>query len=93
MTTGPWWAIAGMAFVVSGATAAALVRLPFPWRRFRPLRWVLGAMIVLLLAHIGHTDAAGSHALSLGADVAIWLTALGLAALIAMFGAYLAARG
>ena len=26
-TTGPWWAIAGMAFVVSGATAAALVRL------------------------------------------------------------------
>jgi len=49
-TTGPWWAIAGMAFVVSGATAAALVRLPFPWRRFRPLRWVLGALIVLLLA-------------------------------------------
>jgi len=92
-TTGPWWAIAGMAFVVSGATAAALVRLPFPWRRFRPLRWVLGALIVLLLAHIGHTDAAGLHALALGADVAVRLTALGLAALIAMFGAYLAARG
>ena len=79
-TTGPWWAIVGMAFVVSGATAAALVRLPFPWRRFRPLRWVLGALIVLLLAHIGHTDAAGSHALALGADVAVRLTALGLAA-------------
>jgi hypothetical protein len=33
------------------------------------------------------------HALALGADVAVRLTALGLAALIAMFGAYLAARG
>jgi hypothetical protein len=92
-TTGPWWAVAGMAFLVSGATAAALVRLPFPWRRFRPLRWVLGALIVLLLAHIGHTDAAGLHALGLGADLAVRLAALGLAALIAMFGAYLAARG
>ena len=92
-TTGPWWAIAGMAFVVSGGTAAALVRLPFPWRRFRSLRWALGTLIVLLLAHIGHTDAAGSHVLAQGADVAVRLTALGLAALIAMFGAYLAARG
>ena len=42
-TTGPWWAIAAMAFAVSGATAAALSRLPFPWRRFRPLRWGLGS--------------------------------------------------
>jgi hypothetical protein len=50
-TTGPWWAIAAMAFAVSGATAAALSRLPFPWRRFRPLRWALGAVIVFLLAH------------------------------------------
>jgi hypothetical protein len=32
-TTGPWWAIAAMAFAVSGATAAALSRLPCPWRR------------------------------------------------------------
>jgi hypothetical protein len=92
-TTGPWWAIAGVAFGVSGATAATLVRLPFPWRRFRPLRWGLGGLIVLLLAHIGHTDAAVSHALALGADVAVRLTALALAALIAMLGAYLAARG
>ena len=27
-TTGPWWAITAMAFAVSGATAAALSRLP-----------------------------------------------------------------
>lgn len=92
-TTGPWWAVAGMAFVVSGATAAALVRRPFPWRRFRPLRWVLGALIVLLLAHIGHSEAAGSETLGLGADLAVRLAALGLVALIAMLGAYLAARG
>src|ERR1044072_5066970 len=86
-TTGPWWAVAGMAFVVSGATAAALVRLPFPWRRYRTLRWLLGGLIVLLLGHIGHTDAAGLHALGLGAELAVRLTALGLAALIAILGA------
>ena len=91
-TTGPWWAIAGTAFVVSGATAAALSRLPFPWRRFRPLRWALGAVIVLLLAHIGHSDAAGAEALGPGTNVAVRLAALGVAASMAMFGAYLAVR-
>jgi hypothetical protein len=90
-TTGPWWAIAGTAFAVSGATAAALVRLPFPWRRFRPLRWALGAVIVLLLAHIGHADAA-PEALGPGANVAVRLAALGVAASMALLGAFLAAR-
>jgi hypothetical protein len=28
---GPWWAMAGAAFIASGATAAALSRLPLPW--------------------------------------------------------------
>ena len=91
-TTGPWWAIAGTAFAVGGATAAALSRFPFPWRRFRPLRWALGAMIVLLLAHVGHTEAAGADSLGPGANVAVRLAALGLAGLMAMFGAYLAVR-
>jgi hypothetical protein len=91
-TTGPWWAIAGTAFAVGGATAAALSRLPFPWRRFRPLRWALGAVIVLLLAHVGHTEAAGADSLGPGANVAVRLAALGLAGLMAMFGAYLAVR-
>jgi hypothetical protein len=91
-TTGPWWAIAGTAFAVGGATAAALSRFPFPWRRFRPLRWALGAVIVLLLAHVGHTEAAGADSLGPGANVAVRLAALGLAGLMAMFGAYLAVR-
>ena len=48
-TAGPWWAIVGLAFIVGGVTAAALSRLPLPWRRFRLLRWVAGAILVLLL--------------------------------------------
>jgi hypothetical protein len=91
-TTGPWWALAGAAFAVGGAAAAALSRLPVPWRRFRPLRWALGAVIVLLLAHVGHTEAAGADSLGPGANVAVRLAALGLAGLMAMFGAYLAVR-
>ena len=90
-TTGPWWAIAGTAFAVGGATAAALFRLPFPWRRFRPLRWALGAVIVFLLAHVGH-EAAGVDSLGPGANVAVRLAALGLAGLMALLGAYLAVR-
>jgi hypothetical protein len=88
---GPWWAIAGLAFVVSGATAAALSRLPLPWRRFRLLRWALGAVIVFVLADIGHsaTAPAGTGA---GANVAASFGALGIAALMAMFGAYFTVR-
>src|SRR5438552_9939580 len=48
-TAGPWWAIAGSAFIVGGMTAAALSRLSLPWRRFRLLRWIAGAAVVLLL--------------------------------------------
>ena len=90
-TTGPWWALAGAAFVVSGATAAALDRFPFPWRRFRPLRWALGAVIVLLLAHVGHSAAAPEE-VGEGATVAVRLAALGTATLLALLGAYLAVR-
>src|SRR5262249_199653 len=35
-TTGPWWGIAGLAFATGGVVAAALSRLPLPWRRHRP---------------------------------------------------------
>jgi hypothetical protein len=90
-TTGPWWALAGAAFVVSGATAAALDRFPFPWRRFRPLRWALGAVIVLLLAHVAHSAAAPEE-VGEGATVAVRLAALGTATLLALLGAYLAVR-
>src|SRR5262245_20920641 len=90
-TTGPWWAIAGLAFVTGGVVAAALSRLPLPWRQHRPLRWIAGALLVLLLAHIGHSDAP-SDAVGLGANVAVALAALVIAALFAAIGAYLAMR-
>jgi len=57
-TTGPWWAVAGIAFAASWVTAAALSRFPPPWRQLRPLRWVAGAALVLLLAQVGHPSAA-----------------------------------
>jgi hypothetical protein len=90
-TAGPWWAIAGVAFIVSGATAAALSRLPLPWRRFRLLRWAAGTAVVLALADIGHSAAAPEGA-NAGANVAASLGALGVAALMAMFGAYFTVR-
>lgn len=90
-TTGPWWAIAGLAFVTGGIVAAALSRLPPPWRRHRPLRWTAGALLVLLLAHIGHSD--GDHeTVGAAASVAVALAALVTAALFAALGAYLAMR-
>ena len=90
-TAGPWWAIAGVAFVVSGATAAALSLLPLPWRRFRLLRWALGAAVVFALADIGHS-ATVPGGIGAGANVAASFGALAIAALMAMFGAYFTVR-
>lgn len=90
-TTGPWWATAGLAFATGGAVAAALSRLPLPWRRFRGLRWAAGAVIVLLLAHIGHS-AGDVGSVGAGMSVAVGLAGLGIAALFAALGAYLAMR-
>jgi hypothetical protein len=90
-TAGPWWAIAGFAFIVSGITAAALSRLPLPWRRFRLLRWAMGAAIVFLLADIGH-HSAGLAQPDAGANVIASLGALVIAALMALCGAYFTVR-
>jgi hypothetical protein len=90
-TTGPWWAIAGAAFITGGVVAAALSRLPLPWRRYRLLRWTAGALVVLLLAHVGHFEVAADDA-GAGMTVAVRLIALVLAGLMAALGAYLALR-
>jgi hypothetical protein len=90
-TAGPWWGIAGAAFLVGGATAAALVRLPLPWHRFRLLRWLAGAATVVLLADIGHSAAAPAGVRA-GALLAATLAALGVAAVMAMLGAYFTGR-
>src|SRR6202047_2366354 len=44
-TAGPWWAMAGVAFIVSGVKAAALRRLPFPRRRLGVLWGAGGARV------------------------------------------------
>jgi hypothetical protein len=90
-TAGPWWAIAGVAFVASGMTAAALSRLPPPWQRFRLPRWVAGAAIVLVLAQIGHFSAV-PEAVRAGVNMAVNLVALVVAAAMALLGAYVAVR-
>jgi hypothetical protein len=90
-TAGPWWAIAGVAFVASGMTAAALSRLPPPWHRFRLTRWVAGAAIVLVLAQIEHLSAA-PEAVGAGVNLAVNLVALVVAAVMALLGAYVAVR-
>jgi hypothetical protein len=90
-TAGPWWAIASVAFIVSGATAASLNRLPLPWRRFRLLRWLAGAVVVFALGDIGHS-ATAPEGVDAGINVAASLGALVIAALMAMFGAYFTVR-
>jgi hypothetical protein len=86
-TTGPWWATAGLAFLVSGAVATMLSRLPLPWRRFRLLRWIAGAVVVYLLAYVGHS-AAVPEGVAAGTSVAASLGAVALAALMSLCGAY-----
>jgi hypothetical protein len=90
-TAGPWWAIAGLAFIAGGAVAAALSRAPPPWRRFRLLRWIAGALIVWLLAEIGGS-ASSATAATAGAHVAANLSAMTAAALMALCGAYFTVR-
>src|SRR4051794_18743910 len=90
-TAGPWWAIPVLAFIVGGITAAALSRLPLPWRRFRLLRWALAAALVFVLADIGH-HAAGLPGSQGGPNVIASLAALGIAAIMALGGAYLTVR-
>lgn len=90
-TAGPWWAIAGVAFIVSGVTAAALSRLALPWHRFRLLRWIAGAAIVFLLAHLGHSSPSTTP-VDAGANAFASLAALFIAALLGLCGAYFTAR-
>ena len=67
--------------------AAALSRLPLPWRSFRLLRWALGAAIVFALAHIGHS-APAPRGDQCGRPCGGEPGGAGVAALMAMFGAY-----
>jgi hypothetical protein len=87
-----FWLMIGSAFVVSAVVAAALSRLPPPWLRLRTLRWLASAIIVFVLAEIGHI-AAITVGHGGGAHTAMSMVALVAAALVALFGAYFATRG
>jgi hypothetical protein len=71
--------------------AAALSRFPLPWLRFRLLRWIAGAALVGVLAHIGHA-AAMKAGVAVGIHAAASVAAVVAAALTALFGAYFAAK-
>jgi hypothetical protein len=90
-SAGAWWLMAGSAFLVSSAVAASLSRLPLPWSAFRTARWFAAGLLVFGLAEIGHIAMAATSRSS-GAQVAVSLAALGAAGLMALFGAYFAAR-
>jgi len=88
---GAWWTMMPTALVVGGLVAAALSRFPLPWLGFRLLRWIAGAAVVAVLAHIGH-GAAMKEGVSVGIHSAASFVALWAAALTALFGAYFAAK-
>jgi hypothetical protein len=90
-SAGTWWLMVGAAFLVSAAVAGALSRLPWPWYRFRLLRWIFGAAVVFALADVGHTSAAQAHS-NIEVQVAVSLVALLAASFMALFGAFFAAR-
>jgi hypothetical protein len=90
-SAGTWWLMVGSAFLVSAAVAGALSRLPWPWHRFRLVRWIMAAAVVYALADIGHS-AAAAEPHNLQAQVTVSLVALLAAAFMALFGAFFAVR-
>jgi hypothetical protein len=83
--------MAASAFLVGALVAAALSRLPLPWLNFRTLRWIAGAVVVAILAHIGHA-AAMKAGVVVSIHVAASFAAVCAAGLMALFGAYFAAK-
>jgi hypothetical protein len=90
-SAGAWWLMAASAFLIGAALAGALSRLPLPWLAFRLPRWLIGAALVFALAHVGHSAAVKSAG-GVGMHVAASFAALCAATLMALFGAYFAAR-
>lgn len=88
---GAWWMPLISALLVGAATAGALSWYPLPWVSFRPMRWIVGAALVGVLAHIGHA-AATKAGTSIGIHSAASFVAVCAAALLALFGAYFAAK-
>jgi hypothetical protein len=66
-----------------------LAKYPPPWREWRALRWVIGTVILFALAHVAHgvKTPEGIHA---GTGVLAEMSAIAIAALMALFGAFFA---
>ena len=86
-----WWMIAGSALVAGAVVAGVLGRMPMPWRRYRALRWILGAIAVFVLAHIAH-GANAPEGIKFSTQLGATAMAVVLAALMAAFGAVFALR-
>ena len=86
-----WWIIAGSALVAGAMIARPLAQFAPPWRRNRALRWIVGAMIVFGLAHVGH-GATFPEGTSLPVYLIASAVALGIAAVMAAIGAIFAMR-
>src|SRR5215216_3791901 len=89
-SAGIWWLMVGSAFLVSATVAATLSRLPWPWHRFRLLRWILAGAALFALAEVGHSPPAAAH--GIGVQVGASMVALCAAALMALFGTFFAVR-
>jgi hypothetical protein len=89
-SAGIWWLMVGSAFLVGAAVAGILSRLPWPWHRFRVLRWILAAVALFALADVGHSPPAAIR--SAGTQVAASIVALCAAALMALIGTFFAAK-
>lgn len=88
---GAWWIMAASALLAGALVAGWLSRFPLPWLSFRLPRWIIGAVLVGLLAHIGH-GAAMKDGIAVGIHAAASFAALCAAAPTALFGAYFAAK-
>lgn len=86
-----WWIIAGSALVAGAAIARPLAQFAPPWRRNRTLRWILGAVIVFGLAHVGHS-ASFPEGTSLPVYLIASAAAIAIAAIMAVIGAVFAMR-
>jgi hypothetical protein len=83
------WAIAGIAFVAGAATASLLGKYPPPWRNQRALRWIIGALILFGLAHVAH-GVSTPHGVEPGIAALGEVSAIAVAAIMALFGAFFA---
>jgi hypothetical protein len=86
-----WWIIPGTALLIAMATGALMSGTALKGRSTRLLRWILGALLVYGLAEVGHGAEAPAN-VPAGIHLLSSFTALCLATVMAMLGAFFAIR-